>query len=69
MVKKYEQEKVHKFLMGLNDDMYSSIRSQILAVDPLPSLDRIFHMIVQEGNHKSAMLGRGDRNEIAAALS
>ena len=40
----YEEEKTHQFLMGLNDDLYSSLRSQILALDPLPKLDRIFNM-------------------------
>jgi len=29
-----EQQKVHQFLMGLNDHSYSTIRSQILALDP-----------------------------------
>jgi len=41
-----EQEKAHQFLMGLNDDAYSSIQSQILTHDPLPSLDRIFNMVM-----------------------
>ena len=40
----YEQDKVHQFLMGLRDDSYSTIRSQILALDPLLSLDRIFNI-------------------------
>ena len=32
----YEEDKAHQFMMGLNDDLYSTIRSQILALDPLP---------------------------------
>jgi len=39
IVQMHEQEKAHQFLMGLNDDTYSSIRSQILMHDLLPSLD------------------------------
>jgi len=39
MMAMYEQDKVHQFLMGLNEDSYSTIQSQVLALDPLPSLD------------------------------
>lgn len=45
MAKMLEQDKVHRFLMGLDDDVYGNIRSQILALDPLPSLDKIFSMV------------------------
>jgi len=68
IIKRHEQVKAHQFLMGLNDDIYSSIRSQILTFDMSPSLDRIFNMVVQEGNHKSLMLGQEDRNESAAVF-
>ena len=44
--------------MGLNDDLYSTLRSQILALDPLPSLDKIFNMTQQEENHKRVMMTR-----------
>ena len=40
----YEENKSHQFLMELNDESYSTIRSQILALDPLPSLDKIFNI-------------------------
>jgi len=49
----YEEDKSHQFLMGLNDDEFSSIRSQILAQDPLPKLDKIFHMVIQEETHNT----------------
>ena len=40
----HEEDKAHQFLMGLNDDLYSTIRSQILALDPLPPLDKIVNI-------------------------
>jgi len=55
--------------MGLNDDTYLQIRSQILTLDPLPSFDRIFNMVVQEENRKSMMLGREDKVELTAAFA
>ena len=53
-----ENEHTYQFLMGLEDESYATVRSQVLAMDPLPSLDRIFNMLQQEENHKSLMLGR-----------
>lgn len=35
------------FLMGLNE-FFSQVRSQILLIDPLPSINKVFSMIVQE---------------------
>jgi len=40
--KMIEGEQTHQFLTRLSDEMYANVRSQILAVDPFPSLDRIF---------------------------
>jgi len=56
-----EEEKAHQFLMKLNDDLYSNIREQILALDPLPSLDKMFNMVHQEEHHKNLMLRWDDR--------
>jgi len=40
----YEEDRASQFLMGLNDDLYSTLQSQILALDSLPPLDKIFNM-------------------------
>jgi len=50
-----EDDKTHQFLMGLDDDLYLNIRGQILALDPVPPLDKIFKMVQQEENHKRMM--------------
>lgn len=46
-VEKYARmaEEDNQFLMGLDDDAYSNVRSQILALDPLPPLDKIYSMV------------------------
>jgi hypothetical protein len=43
----HSQEKVYQFLTGLNDS-FSSIRAQILLTDPLPTLHKVFSLIIQE---------------------
>jgi len=52
----YEGDKTHQFLMGLNDDFYSQVRGKILAQDPLPPLDKIFNIVLQEESHKKMMV-------------
>ncbi|CAO2840721.1 unnamed protein product [Amaranthus hypochondriacus] len=43
-----EEDRLHDFLFGINAALYGHIRSQILSHDPLPSLDRIYQMFLQE---------------------
>jgi len=50
-----EQDQVHQVVMGLDDDTYSNVRSRTLALDPLPSLEKIFMMVQQEKNHTRVM--------------
>ena len=43
----YSQERVLQFLMGLNDS-FSAVRAQILLTDPLPPINKVFSLIIQE---------------------
>ena len=43
-----ETTKLHEFLMGLYSEYYSLLRTNILSYDPLPSLDRAYHLAVQD---------------------
>ena len=45
--KKREEEKLHQFLMGL-DDVYRTVRSNFLSTTPLPSVNRAYSLICQE---------------------
>jgi hypothetical protein len=48
---KNNRDRVFQFLMGL-DDSYSHIRGQILLSDPLPPINKVFSLIVQEERQK-----------------
>lgn len=48
ITKKREEEKVHQFLMGLDDTLYEIVRSNLLAQDPLPTLNKLYATLVQE---------------------
>ena len=38
---------IMKFLMGLNDS-FSHVRSQVLLMDPIPSLSKVYSLLIQE---------------------
>lgn len=42
----HQQDYVIRFLTGLNDH-FSVVRSQILLMDPLPALNKVFSMVIQ----------------------
>ena len=65
----YEKDKVHQFFMGLNDELYSIIRSQILALNPLPPLDKIYNITQQEENHMIVMIAQDRRSETEVAFA
>ncbi|KAA8535330.1 hypothetical protein F0562_030333 [Nyssa sinensis] len=45
--KRAEDERVFQFLLGLNDS-FAALRTQILATDPLPPLNKVFSILFQE---------------------
>lgn len=60
-----QQEYVMQFLMGLNES-YISIRSQILRVDPMPSTNQVFSLVIQEQNQRNINSNSLHRIEPAA---
>jgi len=69
ITKMFEEERTHQFVMGLTDESFSTIRSQVLARDPLPSLDVIFNIIQQEEFHRRVMMSREQRSESVMAFA
>ena len=51
------QESMMQFLMGLNDP-YSQIKGQILLMDPLPSINKVYSLLIQEERQRS--VGHGN---------
>lgn len=46
--KRRDNERLHQFLMGLNSEYYSQLRSNLLSQEPLPTLDHVYQQITQE---------------------
>jgi len=62
-----DEEEAYQFLIGLNDEVYSNIRGQILVIEHLSLLDKIFNMVHQEDKH--LMMDRDDRMRIATTFA
>ena len=52
-----QRGKVMQFLMGLNDT-YSAIRGQILLIQPLPTIRKIYNLILQEEKQRDVAVSR-----------
>ncbi|CAH9093659.1 unnamed protein product [Cuscuta europaea] len=62
-LKHVESEKIHDFLMGLDRETYGTLRSNILGTDDLPSLTKVYHLVVQEERHQNLTRGNEDKPE------
>jgi hypothetical protein len=51
-LEKYEQRCVMQFLMGLNES-FAPVRGQILLMDPMPPINKVFSLIRQEERQRS----------------
>ena len=47
----HDKAYVMRFLMGLNEN-YETLRSQILMLEPFPSMRRVYSLMLQEESHK-----------------
>ncbi|PIN10110.1 hypothetical protein CDL12_17304 [Handroanthus impetiginosus] len=52
--KEKEDKKINQFLMGLNEGVYRTMRSQILNNEPLSPLSKIYAMIVHEERNRAS---------------
>ena len=65
------REFVMKFLLGVNDS-FSQVRIQVLLMDPIPSLSKIYSLLIQEETQRSipnASVVKVDYTIFAAKLS
>ncbi|KAH0682236.1 hypothetical protein KY289_019988 [Solanum tuberosum] len=63
-----EKEKVHQFLMGLNDK-FNVVRAQILNTEPLPTLAHVYGLVSQEERQQQLTTSRGNNLLEGAAFA
>lgn len=64
--KEQEEEKIHQFLIGLNEH-FRTLRSNVLAQEPLPPLNRVYSLAIQEEFFSAATLTRDTTESMALA--
>jgi len=64
--KEREEDKLHQFLMGLDETMYGAVKSSLLSWVPLPTLEEAYNTLIQD--EESKLLGRmnEERNDAAS---
>lgn len=48
-----EEIRVHKFLFGLDESRFRTIRSQIIDEDPLPEINNVYSLVIREEQHNN----------------
>nr|GMC49091.1 Retrovirus-related Pol polyprotein from transposon TNT 1-94 [Ipomoea batatas] len=61
--KRREEEKLHQFLMGMDEITYGTVRSNILAAEPLPSLNKAYGIVIRDEKVKSMARVSEERGE------
>ena len=59
----HHQDFIIRFLKGL-DERFSVVRSQVLLMDPLPSVNRIFSMVIQHERQLLSSVGLPDDHQV-----
>lgn len=55
--KRDEESRIYQFLIGL-DDMYSTLRTNIINMDPFSNLGHVYAMVMQEESHRGITTSR-----------
>lgn len=61
-----DEEKIHQFLIGLDDEIYGTPRSNILSQSPPEDLDRIYQILTQEERSRDIARGKAIKEEVHA---
>ncbi|XP_074305495.1 uncharacterized protein LOC141640711 [Silene latifolia] len=64
--KRLDNESLHQFFMGLDATLYANLRSQLLQLDPLPTLNRAYHAVLQEERLRAPVETAPDVSDVLA---
>lgn len=63
MEKEREEDKLHQFLMGLDESLFGAVKSFLLSRDPLPSLDEAYQVVTHDEESKRASRMMEERHD------
>ncbi|XP_016471408.1 uncharacterized protein LOC107793544 [Nicotiana tabacum] len=65
LLREDEENKVHQFLIGLNET-YITVKSNILMMNPLPSLDNVYNILLQDEKQRQVTLNTHFTHDLAS---
>ncbi|GAA0165582.1 hypothetical protein LIER_20950 [Lithospermum erythrorhizon] len=63
---KQDNDRLHEFPCGIHVDRFGALRSSLLSQDPPPTLDRAYHVMLQEEQLQTKRGLSIDRDEVMA---
>lgn len=63
IAKEREKERIHQFVMGLDDSRFGSMCTNVIGLDPLPSLGEIYNKMIREEQRLTATRSREQKEE------
>jgi len=61
--KEREEEKIHQFVLGLDESRFGGLSTPLIAVDPLPTLGEIYSRVVREEQRLASVQVREQRQD------
>lgn len=69
IVKERDEEKLHQFLMGLDDARFGGLCTTLIGMDPLPSIAAAYSKVVREEQRLASARLREQKNEAVGFLA
>lgn len=67
--KKREDDKVHQFLLGLDDAVFGGLRTTIISSEPLPNLNQVYSKVKSVERVRTVLRNREEQGTQAAAFA
>lgn len=61
-----EEEKLHQFYIGIDDDFYDTVRSNLLSRVPAPTIDEAYLAFTQEERSRGIARGKAEKEDVHA---
>lgn len=69
IAKERDEEKVHQFVMGLDDARFGGLCTTLVGMDPLPSLGEVYSKVIREEQRLSSARTQDQQQEAVGFLT
>jgi len=58
-----EDEKVHQFIMGLDDSRFGGLCTSLIGMDPLPTIGEVYSKVIREEQRLNSSRGHEQQQD------